>query len=59
MKNVLPVINEVAQTGEMGDFRLELLKLFVEVSPYVTEDQAKESIDIIFNKLIVSYKTLV
>ncbi|XP_065070517.1 apoptosis inhibitor 5-like [Rhopilema esculentum] len=52
VKNVLPVINEVAQTGEMGDFRLELLKLFVEVSPYVTEDQAKESIDIIFNKLI-------
>eukprot|EP00794_Sanderia_malayensis_P018134 gene18134-19944_t len=52
VKQVLPVLDQVAQTGEFGDFRLELLKTLVDVSPYVTEDAAKESIDIIYNKLL-------
>ena len=54
MKNVLPVLNQVSQTGEMGDFRLELLKILVEVSPHVAEEAAKESMDTIYQKLLVS-----
>lgn len=54
LNHVLPVINQVPQTGEMGDFRLELLKLLVEVSPHVSEDLAKEYIDTVFQKLLVS-----
>ena len=53
MNHVLPVINQVAQTGEIGDSRLELLKVLVEVSTYVTEELAKEYIDTVFHKLLV------
>jgi len=52
MNHVLPVINQVAQTGEIGDSRLELLKVLVEVSTYVTEELAKEYIDTVFHKLL-------
>ena len=53
---MLPVINQIPQTDEMGDFRLELLKLLVEVSPHVTEEHAKEYIDNVFHKLLVSFQ---
>eukprot|EP00112_Aurelia_sp_Birch-Aquarium-sp1_P025605 Seg859.11 transcript_id=Seg859.11/GoldUCD/mRNA.D3Y31 product="Apoptosis inhibitor 5" protein_id=Seg859.11/GoldUCD/D3Y31 len=54
IKNVLPVLSQVSQTGEMGDFRLELLKILVEVSPHVAEEAAKESIDTIY-KILLEY----
>lgn len=54
MKCVLPTLDQVAHSEEMGDFRLELLKLLVEISPHVTEDLAKEYIDSVFQKLLVS-----
>ena len=54
VNDVLPVINQVAQSGEIGDSRLELLKVLVEVSSHVTGELAKGYIDTVFHKLIVS-----
>ncbi len=48
------MLDQVSTAGELGDFRLELLKTMVEVSPYVTEEAAKDSIDTIYSKLRVS-----
>ena len=51
---MIPVFDKVVQTEDSGDFKLELIKTLAEISPYVTEELAKESIEMMYKRLLVS-----